>query len=278
MARGAVALERLYEDARGDLVYTCTKPWSDGTTGITLSPVALLEKLAALVPLPRVHLVRLWRVSGAAQSAAWGDHPDAAPTGCGWASYHDSVVSLELGAAAAASVCPGSDALPVLSAWRAPDRCRHHPRGGAHADPPASDPGVRPTSQCPCPFSPRDVRLGGLSSRHRMWPRGRRACDGGVSRERATPLSFEIPSPPAFPEPRHPWRSPPLPPLAARVQPQGGYAVPLYALRWGARAGLPRGAGGAGGAGGEAGALGGSRGRTPKRQRKMPFGIPSCCG
>jgi hypothetical protein len=35
-----------------------TTPWSDGTTGITLSPVELLEKLAALVPLPRVHLVR----------------------------------------------------------------------------------------------------------------------------------------------------------------------------------------------------------------------------
>src|SRR3989442_469848 len=57
-ARGAVTLERLAEDAHGDLVYTCTKPWSDGTTGITLSPLELLEKLAALVPLPRVHLVR----------------------------------------------------------------------------------------------------------------------------------------------------------------------------------------------------------------------------
>jgi hypothetical protein len=33
-------------------------PWSDGTTGITLSPLELLEKLAALVPLPHVHLVR----------------------------------------------------------------------------------------------------------------------------------------------------------------------------------------------------------------------------
>ena len=30
----------------------------DGTTGITLSPLELLEKLAALVSLPRVHLVR----------------------------------------------------------------------------------------------------------------------------------------------------------------------------------------------------------------------------
>jgi putative transposase len=57
-ARGAVSLERLEQDAYGDLIYTFTKPWSDGTTGITLSPVELLEKLAALVPLPRVHLVR----------------------------------------------------------------------------------------------------------------------------------------------------------------------------------------------------------------------------
>ena len=57
-ARGAVALERLEADAHGDLVYTFTKPWADGTTGITLSPLELVEKLAALVPLPRVHLVR----------------------------------------------------------------------------------------------------------------------------------------------------------------------------------------------------------------------------
>src|SRR5215831_356072 len=57
-ARGAMALERLQDDANGDLVYTFTHPWSDGTTGIRLSPLELLEKLAALVPLPRVHLVR----------------------------------------------------------------------------------------------------------------------------------------------------------------------------------------------------------------------------
>jgi hypothetical protein len=57
-ARGAVSLERLAQDANGDLLYTFTHPWSDGTTGIRLSPVELLEKLAALVPLPCVHLVR----------------------------------------------------------------------------------------------------------------------------------------------------------------------------------------------------------------------------
>jgi hypothetical protein len=43
-ARGAVALERLGEDAHGDLVYAFTRPWSDGTTGSTLSPVELVEK------------------------------------------------------------------------------------------------------------------------------------------------------------------------------------------------------------------------------------------
>ena len=57
-ARGAVSLERLQEDANGDLVYTFTHPWADGTTGIRLTPLEFLEKLAALVPLPHVHLVR----------------------------------------------------------------------------------------------------------------------------------------------------------------------------------------------------------------------------
>src|SRR6516164_5142303 len=55
-ARGAMSLERLQAEANGDLVYTFTHPWSDGTMGIRLAPLELLEKLAALVPLPRVHL------------------------------------------------------------------------------------------------------------------------------------------------------------------------------------------------------------------------------
>jgi hypothetical protein len=58
MAPGAVSLERLTQDANGDLVYPFTHPWSNGTTGMRLSPMELLEKLTALVPLPRVPLVR----------------------------------------------------------------------------------------------------------------------------------------------------------------------------------------------------------------------------
>ena len=43
---------------KGKCALSLPNPWSDGTTGITLSPLELLEKLAALVPLPHVHLVR----------------------------------------------------------------------------------------------------------------------------------------------------------------------------------------------------------------------------
>ena len=57
-ARGAVSLERLTVNADGDRLYTFTHPWSDGTTGITRSPRAWLEQRAALVPLPRQHLLR----------------------------------------------------------------------------------------------------------------------------------------------------------------------------------------------------------------------------
>jgi hypothetical protein len=57
-ARGALSLERLAQAANGDLMYRCNRPWSDGTTGMTLSPVERLEKLAAFVPLPRALLVR----------------------------------------------------------------------------------------------------------------------------------------------------------------------------------------------------------------------------
>jgi hypothetical protein len=32
----------------GDLIYTFTQPWSDGTTGIKLSPLELLDKLALI--------------------------------------------------------------------------------------------------------------------------------------------------------------------------------------------------------------------------------------
>lgn len=58
IARPAVALERLSFNHRGQVVYTLKKPYDDGTTAIVMSPMELMERLAALVPRPRVHLTR----------------------------------------------------------------------------------------------------------------------------------------------------------------------------------------------------------------------------
>jgi len=58
VARPAVAMERLFQRPDGLLVYKLKKPYNDGMAYLLFSPEELLEKLAALVPIPRVHLTR----------------------------------------------------------------------------------------------------------------------------------------------------------------------------------------------------------------------------
>jgi hypothetical protein len=64
IARPAVAEERLSTNDRGEVIYKFKKPWDDGTTAIKMTPMELMEKLAALVPRPRVHLTRFHGVLG----------------------------------------------------------------------------------------------------------------------------------------------------------------------------------------------------------------------
>jgi hypothetical protein len=58
IARPAIATERLSVNSRGQVVYRLKKPYDDGTSHIIMEPLELLEKLAAIVPRPRVHLTR----------------------------------------------------------------------------------------------------------------------------------------------------------------------------------------------------------------------------
>ncbi len=95
-ARPPLAIERLEPLADGRLLYRFKRPWRDGTTHIVLAPLELLEKLAALVPRPKSHLVRYhgilapaakWRASivppAAADTAATGSQSDSlAHPGC----------------------------------------------------------------------------------------------------------------------------------------------------------------------------------------------------
>ena len=43
---------------QGDIKYKLKKTWTNGKTHVLLSPHEFIEKLCALVPLPRMHLVR----------------------------------------------------------------------------------------------------------------------------------------------------------------------------------------------------------------------------
>jgi hypothetical protein len=57
---GVVLGFRLERLADGRLLYRFKRPWRDGTTHVVYEPLELLEKLSALVPAPRAHLVRYY--------------------------------------------------------------------------------------------------------------------------------------------------------------------------------------------------------------------------
>ena len=54
-ARPPFALQRLEQLPDGQLVYRFPKPQPDGTTQVRLTPLELIERLAALIPPPRIH-------------------------------------------------------------------------------------------------------------------------------------------------------------------------------------------------------------------------------
>ena len=58
MARPPLAARSLQRISDDEYSFKLKTPWSDGTTHLALSPMELIEKLAALVPPPRQNIVR----------------------------------------------------------------------------------------------------------------------------------------------------------------------------------------------------------------------------
>ena len=52
ITRPAIANQRLKRNPAGQLVLQLKSPWRDGTTHIVMSPLELMQRLAALVPPP----------------------------------------------------------------------------------------------------------------------------------------------------------------------------------------------------------------------------------
>jgi Putative transposase len=58
ITRPAMANERLTRNRAGQVVLTLKAPYRDGPTHIVMSPLDFMQRLAALVPCPRLHLRR----------------------------------------------------------------------------------------------------------------------------------------------------------------------------------------------------------------------------
>ena len=58
ITRPALSDERVQLDAAGQVQLELKTPWRDGTTHLLMTPLEFMQRLAALVPRPRLHLIR----------------------------------------------------------------------------------------------------------------------------------------------------------------------------------------------------------------------------
>jgi hypothetical protein len=94
ITRPALSDERVQLNAAGQVVLKLKTPWRDGTAHRVLSPLEFMQRLAALIPRPRLHLIRfgvpvtsLREVSGppdARARCAGAQHQAAGAGGTEW--------------------------------------------------------------------------------------------------------------------------------------------------------------------------------------------------
>jgi hypothetical protein len=79
VTRPSLSDERVQLNAAGQVELKLKTPWRDGTTHLVMSPLEFMQRLAALVPRPRLHLIRsgvrttsLREVSGSPLREPWG--------------------------------------------------------------------------------------------------------------------------------------------------------------------------------------------------------------
>jgi hypothetical protein len=58
ITRPALANDRVKINGQGQVELKLKTPWRDGTTHHVMSPLEFMQRLAALVPRPRLHLIR----------------------------------------------------------------------------------------------------------------------------------------------------------------------------------------------------------------------------
>ena len=171
ITRPALANERVQTNAAGQVVLKLKTPWRDGTTHLVMSPLEFMQRLAALVPRPRLHLIRFHGVlapnaklrAQVVPQEAEAPAQAAPPAECEPNCAHHRPVRLSW--AAQARVRDRHGALPELRR-RAEDHCRDpgtvgdredpHAPGAAGAGTPGRQPAARRYKPSPDTNSPVD--------------------------------------------------------------------------------------------------------------------------
>ena len=131
IARPAIANERLKRNRAGQVVLQLKSPYKDGTTHIVMEPLEFMERLAALVPRPRLHLIRFHGVLApnaklrskivpappepATESSSEDTHGQRAPARISWARLLKRVFDVDV------EHCPNcGGALKIIAAIEDP--------------------------------------------------------------------------------------------------------------------------------------------------------------
>ena len=124
-ARPAIAESRLSLRADGKVVYQLKKRWKDGTTHVVLDPQVLMERLCALVPAPRRHLLTYHGVLAPAASdrdlVVPAPDDDARP-GCRHGGWSGEPADAQAGDTIAAADASEADAGPHRRSRLVPHR------------------------------------------------------------------------------------------------------------------------------------------------------------
>ena len=111
ITRPAIANERLKRNRAGQVVLQLKSPYKDGTTHIVMAPLEFMQRLAALVPRPRLHLIRFHGVLApnaklrskivpapaerATETSSEDAHAQGAPARMSWARLLKRVFDIE---------------------------------------------------------------------------------------------------------------------------------------------------------------------------------------
>ena len=141
ITRPAIANARLKGNRAGDIVLQLKSAFKDGTTHIVMEPLEFMERLAALVPRPRLHLIRFHAVlapnaklrreiipspvAQATEPACDHAHAQGAPARMSWARLLKRVFDIDIEHQAHNAVIDAPGGSHRRTRWELPRRNGH---------------------------------------------------------------------------------------------------------------------------------------------------------